>query len=728
MFRTWLLSVSPIGLAVSGVAYAQGAPIETPDDDNAAVPEIVVVAQKRSQSLQSVPQAISVVNGELAEVRGQTGLADLQVSVPNLTFAATQNMAQFFLRGVGTTFINGGGDPGVSFHQDDVYVSDMTTINTAMFDIDHVEVLRGPQGALYGRNAVGGSINVLSAKPTSSFTAKARAEVGDYGRFMSEGAVSGPLGFADTDIRIAYQVQNRGGYTKNLLAGQPGAPDKLDDLHSNAFRVYTLTNFASGGTFSVIYTHYNEKENGPALAVKPMPGQVTATQAGFGVVPTDDPRATSAQYGDYRIKADNINVRLDQPVGDMTLTATGNYRSASQRMLNDCDGTPAPGCRYFRPTSTDDYFADLHLASPDDARLRWLVGASYLEFDLSQRNFVEPFTFVGQAALVNGGELNTNSWAVYTDLRYQLTESIAINAQVRYNETKKSATQLFSFEIPSIGVDIDVQDYTGPGSTLKNTGTPFKIGAEFQVTPDVMLYGSFATAQKDGAINLGALQPQPVKQEKVETFEIGEKASFFNRRLVVNSAVFTSKYKNLQISKIEGQQTVLTNVPKSTISGAELELKAIPLDGLRLGLTGGYLDGTIEEFENTPPGGNELIELNGNRLPYVAKWNVTVDAGYEFDLADALTMSLDVQYSWKDKFFFTEFNQPFDSQPSAGTWNLFASVKPFDGPWKIYGFVQNLTDKTSKSGETIYSNAGGSARAFSYTPPRHFAVGVAVDF
>lgn len=734
MTRKWLLSVSPIGLMISGAANAQSAPAEPSANDEAStIQEIIVVAQKRSQSLQKVPQAISVVSGELAEIRGQTGLADLQVSVPNLTFASTQNMAQFFLRGVGTTFINGGGDPGVSFHQDDVYVSDMATINTAMFDIDHVEVLRGPQGALYGRNAVGGSINVLSAKPTSTFTAKVRAEIGNYGRFDSEGAISGPLGFADTDIRIAYQIQNRGGYTKNLLAGQPEAPDRLDDLHSNAFRVYTLTHMASGGSLGIIYTHYNEKENGPALAIKPVPGLTYATEIGFGAVPSSEPRVTSAQYGEYSVKADNVNLRFDQPIGENILTVTGNYRSASQNMLNDCDGTSAPGCRYFRPTSTKDYFADIHLASADNARLRWLVGASYLKFDLAQKNFVDPYTYAGQVHLVNGGTLDTKSWAVYADLRYQITDALAVNAQIRYNETKKSASQIFKFDLATFGIHTDIQDYTGPGSNLKNTGLPFKISAEWQVDPDILFYGSFATAQKDGAINLGALQPQPVKQEKVESFEIGEKASFFGRRLVINSAIFTSNYKQLQISQILGQQTVLANVPKSRISGAELELTAIPVTGLKFSVNAGYLDAKIRgSFLNTPaltsnvpPAGP--VETSGNRLPYVAKWNVNVDAGYEFDIS-GLTAALNVQYAWKDKFYFNEFNTTIDSQAPAGTWNLFASIRPDDGPWKIYAFVQNLTDKTIKSGQTIYSNSSGAQRAISFTPPRHFAVGVSLDF
>src|SRR5581483_663101 len=126
------------------------------------------------QNVQRVPAAVSVLGGALQRVRGETGLADLQTTVPNLQFAFTSNTTQLFIRGVGDVFVNAGGDPGVAFYQDDAYVSDLTSSNTSLFDIDRVEVLRGPQGALYGRNAVGGAIDVISAKPTDAFHAFAQ--------------------------------------------------------------------------------------------------------------------------------------------------------------------------------------------------------------------------------------------------------------------------------------------------------------------------------------------------------------------------------------------------------------------------------------------------------------------------------------------------------------------------------------------------------------------------
>lgn len=739
MLKRSLWSTASVALLAGVAAHAtsaraQSAPqaddmpaTTTEADDAGIVAEVVVTARRREENLQKVPQAVSVVNGEVSRLKGQTALADLQLSVPNLTFAATQNMSQFFLRGVGTTFINGGGDPGVAFHQDGVYVSDQTTTNTAMFDVDHVEVLRGPQGALYGRNAVGGAINVIAARPTSEPLFSANAQLGDYGRRFAEAAVSGPLGFANTNVRIAYQLQNRDGYTKNLLAGRPEAPDALDNLHSNAFRVYTQTELPNEGSLDLIYTYYNENDNGAALGVKPTPGVQYATEVFFpGAVPTADPRRTAAQYGDYKVEAENMNVRWIQPLDAMTLTATGNYRTAKQSFITDCDGTAAPGCRYFRPTSGDDYYGDAHLSSPDDARLRWLVGATYQRLELEQKNFVDVYGYFGLINLTNGGKLRTKAWAVYADLRYQLTDTLALNAQIRYNETKKDASQLTI--IPQLGLNI--QNYTGPGSHLKNAGTPIRLGVEWQATPDVLFYASYATAQKDGAINLGALQPQPVRQEEVKTFEIGEKASFFDHRLVINGALFDSKYDDLQISQIIGQQTVLVNVPKATIRGAELEVTAIPTAGLRLSANAGYLDAEFDEFSNAPSiaGGVGPVEvLNGNQLPYDARWNVNVDAEWTVSIG-LLRGAFGVQYAWKDRVYFTEFNTNRDSQAPIGVWNMSASITPDDGPWRVFAWVHNVTDETVMTGTTIYSGASGAQRAVSYAPPRQFAVGLAYTF
>jgi len=725
-----------MAMAVSGAASAGAEDATAPAAASATtIQEVVVTAERREQNVQRVPAAISVVNGAAQQLRGETALADLQTQAPNLTFAFTSNTSQFFIRGVGDIFVNAGGDPGVAFYQDDAYVSDQTTTNQALFDVDHIEVLRGPQGALYGRNAVGGAIDVISAKPTDTLTASIAAELGDYGRRNSEGYVSGPLGVADTDVRLSYQIQNLDGYTKNLLAGQAGAPDSLDDLHSQAFRLQTLTRLPTGGTLRLIYSYYHEAENGPALGVKPTPGIVYPAEAVFGAAPTADPRATYANFGSYKAQTSNLNLDYVQPLGGETLTILGAYRSSSQTMLNDCDGTVALACTYYRPTSGEDYYADIHLASPDNDVFRWLVGGTYVNYRVNQYDYVPLISlasyFIPGSApnaqfpitVTDGGVLRTESFAAYGDARFQLTHMFAVTGQIRYSETTKSAVQFET--IPQFGVSI--LGYTGPGSYLKNTSVPFKVGVEGQLTSDLLVYASYATAHKDGAINLGALQPQPVKPEDVTSTEVGEKATFFERRLQVNGAVFYSDYDNLQISQIHNTQTVLANVPKATIKGAELEVLAVPAPNLRLSANLGFLDAKFVEFSNSPtiPGaaGGPVMNLAGNELPYDARWSVNLDASYGFSPIAGYDGLVDFQYSWKDRVYFTEFNFPDNSQAPVGVLNFSGSISPHGGRWKLYAYVHNLTNEIITTGTTIYAGSLGAEKSVSYAPPRQFGIG-----
>jgi outer membrane receptor protein involved in Fe transport len=731
--------------ALALTADATAAQVQQTAATNAAttIQEVIVTAAKRETTLQRTPQAVSVLSGAVQRDKGETGLTDLATTVPNVNFAYTSNTSQIYIRGIGDTFIAAGGDPGVAFYQDNAYVSDATTNNTALFDVERVEVLSGPQGALYGRNAVGGAINVLSAKPADSFHAAVDVVGGDYGRLNSEGYISGPLGVANTAVRVSYQSQSFDGYTKNLLGGQqfggsgPTAPDRFDDQHTQAFRIQSLTNLPNQGTLRIILSHYHEADNGAGLAITPQPGIVYPAQAIYGDAPSSDPRSVYANVGGYGLDVSTANVSLAQPIGADTLTVLANYRDGHQTFLNDCDGTPADSCTYYRDTHSQDYFGDIHIASPNADRVRWLVGASVLRFNQQQYTQVvydslaayfvpgAPASEAFPLDSVDGGSLRVTSYAAYADLRLRLTPIWAVAGQVRYSETTKDATQFLI--LPQFGLNIT--GYTGPGSALKNTSLPFKLGVEGQLTSQILVYSSYTTAEKDGAINLGSIQPAPVKPETVRSFEVGEKASFLDRRLQVNSAVFDSDYDDLQISHVFNTSVILANAPRANIKGAEIEIVALPLQGLQLSFNGGYLDAKFKQFSNgrVLPGAatGPLINLAGHDLPYVSPTTLNFDATYRFPVISSYSAAVDLQYSWHDRVYFNEFNDADNSQKAVGLVNLQASVSPDGGPWKLYAYLHNLTNETVETGSTIYAASLGAEKAISYAPPRVFAVGAA---
>ena len=730
------LLTTPVAAYTQAVAAPalQGASSE---DQSAAIGDIVVTAERRATSLQRTPQAIAVLQGETQFQHGQTALLDIKTSVPNVNFASTSNTSQLYVRGVGNTFLNAGGDPGVALYQDNAYVSDQTTTNVNLFDVDRVEVIKGPQGALYGRNATGGAVTIASARPTSVLSGKISATLGDYAERDTEGFVSGPLGVADTDARLSYQVRHHDGYVRNQLAGTAGAPRGLDDLDSQAVRFQTLTHFDGGGSLRALFSYYREKDNGDALAVTPTPGIAYAVETLYGAVPGSDPYSVQANVGSNRVKVYTGNLELQQPLGRANVTVTGNYRRSEQNFLNDCDGTKVNNCRYFRTNSSDDYFVDAHVAGPDDAPLRWLVGATYLKFDIDQLNVVNfpfptsylnplapptlPFGFVVTA----GGVLHVDSYAAYADLRLRFSEVWSVSAQGRYNTTTKVASELLL--IPDFGTNIPAFP-----SRARTERVPFKVAVQGQLTPDVLVYANYATAYKDAAINLGALQAMPIRPESVRNIEAGFKTSLLEHHVQLSGALFNNRYVDLQISQLAGTVIALANVPRSTITGAELEIVAAPVSGLRLNASLGYLDAKLNEFTNSRilPGlaGGPPLNLAGKRLPYVAEFSAAAGAEYSFTPIKGYEGRLSANCSYQSRTYFNEFNDDYNSQAPVGVFDVSASFGQADKGWQVFGYVRNLTDQVVRTGSTTYSGLIGGARAVSYAPPRHFAIGAAFRF
>ncbi len=721
-----------------GQTPAATAPAQVPaqsGQSDGGVADIIVTATRRETSLQRTPQAISVVNGAALQLQGRSGLDDLKQSVPNVNFAATSNVTQLYIRGIGNTFIAAGGDPGVALYQDSAYISDQTTSTATFFDIERVEVLRGPQGALYGRNATGGAISVISARPTATPQAQVSITAGDYGRVDSEGYVSGPLGIANTSARLSFQTRHLAGYIRNSDTVDPRAPDRLDDLDSQAVRLQTLTELPGGGSLTLLASYYRESDNGPALAVVPTPGYAYPAQLLNGVVPSARPRDVTVDEGAFRSKVTVVNANLNQPLGGGTLTVTGNYRRSNQFFDNDCDGTTVNNCSYLRQTSSNDYYADAHYASAGDAVFRWLIGGTYLNFDQSQANTVlwdAPSTYLGGPSTsvpvaldtYAGGRVRTENFAVYADGRLKLFGPLAATGQVRYNQTVKRAREYL--RIAAFG--INVPDFP---NRLKDTSVPFKVGLEAQLTPTILTYANYSTAFKDGALNPGALQTTRVREEQVKSLEAGAKTSFFDRRLQVNVAAFHSTYRDLQISQLIGQVIALVNAPKAEINGVELEVIAAPVTGLRINGSFGYLDPKLKQFMNarTFPGTvGPQLDLSGNQLPYVAKVSATLGIDYQFMPVEGYTAMIGAGYAFQSRTYFNEFNDVDNSQKAVGRLDLSASIGPANEKWKLFAYVRNVTDELVRTGITIYSPLLGAEKSVSYAPPRHFGVGFRYAF
>jgi outer membrane receptor protein involved in Fe transport len=713
-------------------AFAQTA------DATAGLESVTITSEKRLTVLDKTPDAISAISGSRLAEMGASGLEDVLGLVPNASFISSYGGSKITLRGVG---INGGSDPGVATYVDGSYVSDLVAVNTGLFDLRRVEVLRGPQGALYGRNATGGAVNYVTARPTQDRQGQASVLAGDYGRKETEGFVSGALGDTPTSARLSWQIKARDGFTKNTVAGNsyasvfpgnPGTvgPDKLDDLKTKSFRLQTLTDIGAQGTVRLIVGSHKEDDTGPNIAVLPQSRQVS--QYLFGVAPGSDRYVTSSNGQNNLVDTKTAQVIYERPVGDNTLTVSTSHRKSNSALVLDSDSTAALVATTSLLSETTDKSIDLHLASAEGNRLQWLVGATYVDYDLKQDSqFQQKLSLgllTGIAArngipvpnnLLLGGVQKMHSTALYADMRYAVTPTLAVRAGLRANKDEKDVTE---YQTTATGTRTATP--TASWSSL-----PGNVGLEWNLNKETMLYGKVSKGFKAGAINMGLLQATVVNPETVVSTELGMKTSFLNNRGAFSAAVFSSDYKDMQFSQITTLSQALINAPGAKINGLEMELLVKPVSALILGANVGLMDPKFSAFSNTnsrnPTAG--LVSLNGNQITNVSKAQASLSADYTQAIGEYKT-TFRADYVWRSKFYFTEFNDADTMQDAYGVLNLAASIRPAGSKWKVYAQLKNATNTVAYTSMTTSGTPNGGQRNVTYTPPRTFGVGMSLDF
>jgi outer membrane receptor protein involved in Fe transport len=669
---------------------------------------------------------------------GANGLQDVVGLVPNVSFSTAYGVAKINIRGVGYNY----GDPGVATYVDGSYVSDLYSSNTGMFDLQRLEVLRGPQGALYGRNATGGAVNYVTARPTSKFEGQANVLFGNYARKEAEGFVSGPLGDSGTSARLSFQVKQRDGFATNTVAGtsygpvlpgQPGtvAPGSVDDQKTKAVRLQTLTNLGSAGSLRLIVGQYREDDVGVLYAT--LPQAMLNSQLLFNVSPSNDRFVTSSNGQRTLVDATSLQAIYEREIGTNTLTVTASHRKSKFDISSDADSTPSLTSNTWLKGQGTDQSLDVHLASNDQAALQWLVGANYLKFDatgdsqfqqkISYKMFnpLAPAVASVSSYLDLGGTGPTKTSAVYADLRYAITPAWAVRLGVRHSQDEKSISEF------QTNVLTNTTKTATPSASWSST--PGNLGLEWNLSKDTLAYGKVSRGFKAGAINVGLLQANVVAPETVTSVELGAKTSFWDRKGALSAAVFSSDYKNYQMYQITSASAELINAPRAKINGLEVELLVRPVPSLTLGANLGLMDPTYTEFSNkstrNPAAG--VQNLAGKQLINVSKSQFSLSADWS-QAVGAYTATVRGDYVWRDKFYFTEFNDADVMQSAYGVLNLAASISPTGGNWKMYAQVQNATNTTAISNITVGGALTAGARFASYIPPRTFGLGAQLKF
>ncbi len=706
-------------------------------DDPLALEEVVVTSERREATLQTSPVSVSVLSGAFVEDARITDPSSLTAHIPNLGFAKFDRVqAVPSLRGAQTFDDSPGIELPVAVFIDEISYGRVTDWDLAMFDVDRVEVLKGPQGALYGRNVTGGVIKILSRRPHRDFEASGELSLGRFDDREVRGLINGSVG-ANVSGRLAVVYHERDGYTRNPVSGSD-----LDSIDKISARGQLL--FEISPTLSALLQIGTVQDDGFGQTRDYVGSPLTAPDF-LGVATDNDPdTALNAFDGGLDRSATNVSATVDFKLDAATFTSiTGYFDDDTSMAPTDIAASPVPLLWETNEFTVKQFSQEFRLVSAEsDSPWSWLGGVYYLNIDHARdRNFFHQLragTFLGdlQAAFFGNNdmlglqthmEVETESYSGYAQVSYAINDRANLTAGGRYTRDEKSGTLTNkgdSFLFLGAGPYIDLP--------LKDSWSEFtpKITADFNFTPDVMGYVTWARGFKSGgwtAFNPDANGPEDMQDafdpETAENFEVGLKTRWLEDRLQINANTYHVDYQDLQVAiNDDTGGFIVTNAGKASAKGIDLEVLARPARGLEMWLNYSYFDG---EFTAGPFDGAAMPSPSDS---YTAGFAYSHPAG-----GGELRFRADVQY--KDLYP----QEPGEGAVEIGLDNIVnagISWMPNDR-WEVELWGRNLTDDRSNTYLNDFApfyfseaelGAGATGMTANYIEPRSYGVSFRLKF
>lgn len=694
------------GSAISGLLLAEPA--------LAQVDTIVVTAQKREESLQEVPIAVSAITGESAEARGITSTVDLAQSVPSLQITNLSGRPLFALRGIGNSSVAPGEESLVSVYVDGVYISSLNGGLFSFNNIERIEVLKGPQGTLFGRNAVGGVINITTNDPSQDPQLDMRIGYGNYDTL--EGSAYASLGLTENlAASVAFYGRDQNGsWGTNVFTGE-----EVYDNSEWAIRGKAKWDIGDRTTVRAI-GEYSENDSQLGLSFAIPEGALGAdgmsTNVGF---------FNSTGNFQPRGSIDNVgtSLNINHEFGSVDLTSISAWSKNTNEYYLDQDGTPVPIVDVIVNATVETFTQELRLSSTNDGPLTWLIGA-YLQ-DTSAE--FDPLVIGGFAAAplpfqnIFSRQL-TDSIAGFGQATYDITDRTSFTAGLRYTRDK----QQFNATIEGPGGFVLVQ---APDQEETFSKLTWRFALDHAFTDDVLGYISYNRGFKSGVFNTVSPFDPAVRPSTVDAYEIGLKTLLADRRVRLNIAGFRYDYDDIQLQRAAAGITQLFNAASARTYGADLDVEIV-LDG-GLALTGGigFLDTEFLSFPNAPistpnPMGGNIItvgDVSGRALPNSPEWTAnigllyTVDTGYgELQIAG--------NGSYTDEFFWTAGSAL--TEPDKFLLNGSIQWTAPSGRWDLRFWAKNITNEQY----SVYSTDGQLGNFYNPAPPRTFGGSLGVHF
>ncbi len=713
--------------------------------------EVVVTAQRRAESVQRVPIAINAFTEDQMKAVGIDSTLDIQLKVPGLHLEPLAGHGFAYLRGVGTDTLSPGLEPTVAVHVDGVYLPRLTSIIGDFYDAERVEVIKGPQGTLFGRNATGGVIHLLSRKPEQKFGGYVDVTGGNYGTVRVEAAVNAPLS-ERAALRVAGLFHDNNGYADN---GYTGADEDTTEVQS--FRAQLALQLTDNLNIRLFGDYMDdESSRGTASHVSPPVSDNPNVALGGTVFPDirDTFRDVSANN---ETEAWGIGAEIIWDWGNMELKSLTSYREDENRYQVDFDLTEINSGGFNDPiTESESFQQELQLSSVDDGPLQWVIGA-FLFDDKALHDQIFHFNFARFAGVppAAGGvydtvfsndisRLDTFAWALFGQASYQFSDNWRVHLGIRYSDEEKEIDYNgFQFQpiAPALtGPELVANRPTPVGAPLttlqdktdNNTVTP-KIGLDYFINDDVMVYFGATRGFKSGGYNtnLFGRVPEAIDPETIWSFEGGFKSTLLDGQLRLNASVFYYDYKDIHqnvdlADNAQGYANV-RNAGDAEVLGFEADMVLAITDRFVVDGNFSYLDTELEDLmaadSNNPQ--NTSIDQSGNPLPRAPEFTFGLGAAYTWPIQPGELVLRGDYYYMDDERFWSVFSDPLNSGDSYTRVNARLQFNHSSGKWSIAAFARNMLDEDAES-NGFRSTVFGNLRT--YQQPRTWGANVRYNF
>jgi iron complex outermembrane receptor protein len=693
----------PVAPPAAGSAATPAPAGRAQSESNTTLGDIVVTATRRESRVQDTPIAISALDSSALERNNITDLTRLSLQVPSLFVGGGDGFgsSSVTIRGIGSLAIGVGADEGVGVYIDGVYQAKPYGNVFEFVDIDRVEVLRGPQGTLYGRNATGGAINIVSKQPGNDFAGQVNAGYTNYQGVRVSGYVMIPIVKDTLSFKIAAGSNTRDGWAYDPVRKEPlyGTDNKYVSA-SLRWRPTEGTDVVLSGRAGRTNADVQFKD-------------ANDTSLPLNIFPADYPGFERSTYA-------AATLSITQDLGFASLVSVSGYEHGRSKNAQDSDLTPAYFFEFDSDQKSSQLSEELRLVSKNSGPFSWLVGAMY--FHESSSVFLPFQVSIANLLVLFDAHLKTDSYSAYAEGTYKLTDKLSFTAGARYNRDSKhwlGCTVQAPLSTTTVSPALCAGPASVPDSRAWGSFTPHFV-INYQASKDLLLYASATRGFRSGGWNFTDQTSfhSGFNPETIWSYEGGVKSEMFGRRLRMNIAGFYANYSNLQVRVNDGPFLATRNAGSARIYGVELESNLRLFDALDLSASASYLNAEYTTFLSVANG--VTTDYAGHRLNRSPEWNLTFSGQYGIDLPGFGHLTPRAEYHYISQVFYSQENiQPQGADPYHEV-NLSLKLEPDNRRWSLTAFADNLTNNQFRT-HTFPGNLPGQIAA-TYSTPRIYGV------